>query len=101
MGFKLAGGKGLREGWYSKELWKSVERSQTHNPRMGRINSHQDLSSGPLIPSINGHSERSACITSMCAARAAGTIDATTAAVSSTSAERTTGKAPGIFTSKK
>ncbi len=25
MGFKLAGGKGLREGWDSKELWKSVE----------------------------------------------------------------------------
>ncbi len=24
MGFKLAEGKGLREGWDSKELWKSV-----------------------------------------------------------------------------
>jgi hypothetical protein len=26
VGFKLAEGKGLREGWDSKELWKSVER---------------------------------------------------------------------------
>ena len=52
-------------------------------------------------PPINGHSERSACITSMRAARAAGSQDATTAAASSTNAERITGKAPGIFTSKK
>ena len=28
MGFKLAGGKGLREGWDSKELWKSVEKAK-------------------------------------------------------------------------
>jgi hypothetical protein len=47
------------------------------------------------------HSERRACMTSMRAARAAGTHDATTAAASSTIAERTTGKAPGIFTSGK
>ena len=46
-------------------------------------------------------SARRACMTSMRAARAAGSIDATTAAVSSTNAERTTGKAPGIFTSRK
>ena len=26
VGFKLAVGKGLREGWDSKELWKSVEK---------------------------------------------------------------------------
>jgi hypothetical protein len=26
VGFKLAEGKGLREGWDSKELWKSVEK---------------------------------------------------------------------------
>jgi len=26
VGFKLAGGKGLREGWDSKELWRSVEK---------------------------------------------------------------------------
>ena len=26
MGFKLAEGKGLGEGWDSKELWKSVEK---------------------------------------------------------------------------
>ena len=26
MGFKLGEGKGLREGWDSKELWKSVEK---------------------------------------------------------------------------
>ncbi len=47
------------------------------------------------------HSERSACITSTRAARAAGSHDATTAAASSTKAERITGKAPGIFTSGK
>ena len=47
------------------------------------------------------HSVRRACMTSMRAARAAGSHDATTAAASSTNAERTTGKAPGIFTSKK
>jgi hypothetical protein len=34
-------------------------------------------------------------------ARGAGSIDATTAAVSSTSEERGTGKAPGILTSGK
>jgi hypothetical protein len=28
VGFKLAEGKGLREGWDSKELWKSVEKSK-------------------------------------------------------------------------
>ena len=47
------------------------------------------------------HSERSACITSTRAARAAGSHDATTAAVNSTNAERTTGRTPGIFTSGK
>ena len=26
MGYNLAEGKGLREGWDSKELWKSVEK---------------------------------------------------------------------------
>jgi hypothetical protein len=46
-------------------------------------------------------SARRAWMTSMRAARAAGTMDATTAAVSSTHAERITGKAPGIFTSRK
>jgi len=46
-------------------------------------------------------SARRACMTSMRAARAAGSHDATTAAVSSTNAERSTGKAPGIFTSGK
>jgi hypothetical protein len=29
MGFKLAEGKGLREEWHSKELWKSVERLES------------------------------------------------------------------------
>ncbi len=53
------------------------------------------------LPLVKGHSERSAWITSTRAARAAGSIDATTAAASSTNAERTTGKAPGIFTSGK
>jgi len=47
------------------------------------------------------YSERSAWITSTRAARAAGSIDATTATVSNTNAEAATGKAPGIFTSPK
>jgi hypothetical protein len=47
------------------------------------------------------HSERSACMTSMRAARAAGSIEATTAAPNSTSAETITGNAPGIFRSPK
>jgi hypothetical protein len=28
-GYKLAEGKGLREVWHSKELWKSVESQRT------------------------------------------------------------------------
>ncbi len=28
MGYKLAEGKGLREGWDSKELWKSMEKAK-------------------------------------------------------------------------
>ena len=47
------------------------------------------------------YSEWSACMTSMRAARAAGSIDATTAAPSSTNAETITGNAPGIFRSPK
>ena len=58
-------------------------------------------SAGPIPPINGGHSERSAGMTSMRAARAAGTIEATTAAAGSTNAERTTGKTPGIFTSGK
>src|SRR5271156_1255984 len=49
----------------------------------------------------NNHSDRSACMTSTRAARAAGSIDATTAAPRSTNAETTTGNAPGIFKSPK
>src|SRR5260370_14195977 len=44
------------------------------------------------------HSERSAWMTSMRAARAAGSHEATTAAASRTKPERTTGRAPGNFT---
>ena len=29
VGYKLAEGKGLREGWDSKELWKFVEKLRT------------------------------------------------------------------------
>ncbi len=35
VGFKLAEGKGLWEGWNSKELWKSVEK-QKAPPFAGR-----------------------------------------------------------------
>jgi len=47
------------------------------------------------------HSERSACMTSTRAARAAGSIEASTAAPNSTAAETITGNAPGIFKSPK
>jgi hypothetical protein len=33
VGGKLAEGKGLREGWYSKELWKSVGKLKPHFSR--------------------------------------------------------------------
>jgi hypothetical protein len=47
------------------------------------------------------HSERRACMTSTRAARAAGSIEATTAAPNNTNAETITGNAPGIFKSPK
>src|SRR4029077_16579187 len=47
------------------------------------------------------HSERSACMTSTRAARAAGSIDATTAAPRSTNAEPTPANAQGILKSPK
>ena len=50
-----------------------------------------------LRPCRKNHSERSACMTSTRAARAAGSIEATTAAPNSTNAETITGHAPGIF----
>src|SRR5260370_34956726 len=49
----------------------------------------REAKSKPAQP-IKGHSERSACITSMRAARPAGSHDATTATASSTSQEQTT-----------
>ena len=57
-------------------------------------------SAKPDMP-VNGYSERKAWMTSMRAARAAGSMEAMTAAASRTKAESTMGKAPGIFTSKK
>ena len=35
VGSKLADGKGLREGWDSKELWKSVEKEVNGPDRVG------------------------------------------------------------------
>src|SRR5216684_1458783 len=74
--------------------------SRPGRDRWGTRGKKREAKSKPAPP-IKGHSERSACITSMRAARAAGSHDATTAAASSTNAERITGKAPGIFTSEK
>ena len=53
------------------------------------------------LGALKNHSERSACMTSTRAARAAGSIEATTAAPISTNAETITGNAPGIFKSPK
>src|SRR6266851_10494843 len=35
--YKLAEGKGLREGWDSKELWKSVEKSKNARSRQLKV----------------------------------------------------------------
>ncbi len=35
MGFKWVEGKGLREGWRSKELWKSVEKTKAPRCKTG------------------------------------------------------------------
>src|SRR6266481_7160130 len=50
---------------------------------------------------LGGQSDRSACMTSTRAARAAGTADAMTVAASSTNAETITGRALGMRTSRK
>ena len=49
---------------------------------------------------LGGQSDRSACMTSTRAARAAGTADAMTAAASSTNAETITGRTLGMRTSR-
>jgi hypothetical protein len=66
-----------------------------HRPAFAKVSSL-----ARLAPREN-HSERSACMTSTRAARAAGSIEATTAAPNSTNAETITGNAPGIFKSPK
>ena len=54
MGFKLVEGKSLREGWDSKELWKSVERQK----RLLARHTHEvladsaDIFSGPQVESL-------------------------------------------------
>jgi hypothetical protein len=77
--------------------WKA-RRQETHVATDRR--SEKSLMRGPGAVPAN-HSERSACMTSTRAARAAGSIEATTAAPKSTNAETITGNAPGIFKSPK
>jgi len=77
------------EEWH--EAWRTVVR---------RFISRLELLVTRTHPS-DGHSERSACITSTRAARAAGSTDAITATAISTNAETNTGNAPGILTSRK
>ncbi len=76
----------------------------------GKPRPYGDLSGTELLNPVGGgadrrargnHSERRACMTSTRAARAAGSIEATTAAPNSTNAETITGNAPGIFKSPK
>jgi hypothetical protein len=57
--------------------------------------------SGRGLSAPGDYSQRSACMTSTRAARAAGSIAATTAEPISTSAETIVGTAPGIFKSPK
>jgi hypothetical protein len=63
VGFKLVEGEGLREGWDSKELWKSFEKAKaakgsqlkvesTRGPRRGR--EFQQLAS-PYWLTLNGY----------------------------------------------
>ena len=62
----------------------------------------QSGESDPLVcrePALT-HSDRSACMTSTRAARAAGSTDATTAATRRMTAAATTGSVPGICTSR-
>src|SRR6267154_5517650 len=61
---------------------------------------HTPSDSAPQVAGA-GHSDRSASMTLIRAARAAGHADATTAAINSTTTEMTTGKALGIRTSGK
>ncbi len=51
MGFKLAEGKGLREGWNSKELWKSARGSKSE------IRGGESLSDPPDSIGSRGTSE--------------------------------------------
>ncbi len=50
MGFKLEEGKGLREGWDSKELWKSVEKAKAH------FRGYREMSH-PLPERFSGHKQ--------------------------------------------
>jgi len=76
----------------------SIFRRATNQPAIQNRNTYVKWKEILVMPAqrFGPYSVRSAWITSTLAARAAGTIDATTAMVTSTTADNTTGKAPGI-----
>src|SRR5215469_18832187 len=90
----LASGKANEPFGASSKVRANVStfsETERHNSNRGRRRN----------PSGRDYSERRAWITSMRAARDAGSIEATTAAASSTKADTMTGNAPGIFRSPK
>ena len=84
-------GAGLQAQADGTEAWRTV---------VLRFISRFELPVTLTRPS-DGYSERNACITSTRAARAAGSIEATTAAPNRTNAETIAGHVPGIFRSPK
>ena len=58
MGFKLVEGKGLREGWDSKELWKSVEKSNTPRAKPARGAPGKGTEEEPKLARLKNQSMR-------------------------------------------
>jgi hypothetical protein len=95
MGFLLTRGVG------KSKVQRNLSHSRSSNPRSMHIFADYGAMNCPTPIPGSRYSARRAFMTSIRAARMAGTEDAMTAAVSSTSADRTTGMAPGIFMSRK
>jgi len=74
---------------------------QHKSDREGQKAAGAEVPGATCKPEDGDYSERRAWMTSTRAARDAGSIEAITAAASSTNADRITGKAPGIFKSPK
>jgi hypothetical protein len=89
------------QGVGKSKVQRNLSHSRSSNPRSMHIFADYGAMNCPTPIPGSRYSARRAFMTSIRAARMAGTEDAMTAAVSSTSADRTTGMAPGIFMSRK